>query len=596
MTLLSKSCRGGGGSQIEKAELRADMERAMKLLKPNELQIIRMKYYDGMSVREIADSLNLPYETVKKRHQRSVIKLGRNIMLALALIFILTACVYGVLRYLDVIPPIELWTWPWQGVEIETPVEEPDDDTGTAKVQELRPDDTAGEDRGSEPNIEMTEENSDTEDSADMPPSIFSPEVQEEGADTAPTVMEEYTIVPDHGINMNPKEPVYSLVRKESVENEEYSLTLEDAYYINHKLTVTVRLFLKNDTIDNWIKIGEKFHVVSVAYRDNLWKYSLSESRDLDMHTQLLICYFENVLPQDIGKKIENMSLQFNGGDRISFDMVSVEQESVRTYPYQLEEFGGILAVPKLEDGELIIAIYPLDDEDDIQIVPGLVRDVGGSSAEKDVTVTGEDGTALTGECIRYRPWGEETYFQWNFGKAKPGRYTLNIPWIYMKADMPEINIPVNPLMNSWEDKKYQFPGGSIGLKDCAPIYEKPEGLDGGFWTDTYPAIKYWRLSFQYDSVHPQCPVVGFYGLSCEMERYPTDIGSNREDWDYYKFDYRMTMISNDIKNGIWESVLGANLDLVNPENTNIYFAQRGAISFLWDQSFEIPFIVEENN
>ena len=52
--------------------MRADMERAMKSLKPQELQIIRMKYYDGMSVREIADSLNLPYETVKKRHQRSV--------------------------------------------------------------------------------------------------------------------------------------------------------------------------------------------------------------------------------------------------------------------------------------------------------------------------------------------------------------------------------------------------------------------------------------------------------------------------------------------------------------------------------------------
>lgn len=49
----------------------------MKLLNPNELQIIRMKYYDGMSVQEIADSLNLPYETVKKRHQRSVFKLGQ---------------------------------------------------------------------------------------------------------------------------------------------------------------------------------------------------------------------------------------------------------------------------------------------------------------------------------------------------------------------------------------------------------------------------------------------------------------------------------------------------------------------------------------
>lgn len=99
--------------------MRADLERAMESLKPNELQIIRMKYYDGMSVREIADSLNLPYETVKKRHQRSVLKLGQSLTLALVLIFILTACVYGVLRYLDVIPPIGMWTWMWKDIKME---------------------------------------------------------------------------------------------------------------------------------------------------------------------------------------------------------------------------------------------------------------------------------------------------------------------------------------------------------------------------------------------------------------------------------------------------------------------------------------------
>lgn len=85
----------GDDSQIAKAELRTDIERAMKFLKPNELQVIRMKYYDGMSVREIAESLDLPYETVKKRHQRSILKLGKSLMITLVLIFILTACVYG---------------------------------------------------------------------------------------------------------------------------------------------------------------------------------------------------------------------------------------------------------------------------------------------------------------------------------------------------------------------------------------------------------------------------------------------------------------------------------------------------------------------
>ncbi len=583
--------------QFEQAELRTDMEQAMRALKPNELQIIRMKYYEGMSVREIADSLDLPYETVKKRHLRSVRKLGQNLMLALVLIFILTACVYGVLRYLDVIPPIRLWPWPWQGIEIDGPEEEPDDDTVTGGVQELRLDDTAGEGRESEPEpfAELTEEPF-TVNSMDMPPSQARPEIQEEGMGREPAVWEEYAIVPDYGINRNPKEPVYSLKEKEVVENEKCILTLEEAYYINRELTVTVRISLKDDTINNWRGDISDFYVESVTYRDNIWQKNRELSRSVDSHTELSSNYFENVLIQNPEQKIENLSIQFSGGGRISFDMVSVEQENVTEYPHQTGEFGGILAAPRLEGGDLIIGIHPLDDEDGIQIVPGLVRDVGGSAPEKSVTVTGEDGTALEGECIRYRPWGEETYFEWNFGKAKPGRYTLNIPYVYMKADMPKLNIPINLLENSWEDKRYTFPGGSIRIWDCTPIYEKPEGLDDRLWTNSFLTMRNWRLCLRYDSVYPNCPVTGFYGLSCRMERYPADVGSNSEGSDYFVWDYRMTEISNDIENGVLESVLGVNLELVNPENTNIIFSEDGAISFRWNRSFEIPFVLEENN
>ena len=42
---------------------RLDLEAALQSLKPEEFDIIRMKYYDGMTIKEIADSLNLPYET-----------------------------------------------------------------------------------------------------------------------------------------------------------------------------------------------------------------------------------------------------------------------------------------------------------------------------------------------------------------------------------------------------------------------------------------------------------------------------------------------------------------------------------------------------
>ena len=85
---------------------RLDLEAALQALKPEEFDIIRMKYYDGMTIKEIADSLNLPYEAVKKRHQRSLTKLQKalTIGLILALIAALAACAYVVLRYFGIVP------------------------------------------------------------------------------------------------------------------------------------------------------------------------------------------------------------------------------------------------------------------------------------------------------------------------------------------------------------------------------------------------------------------------------------------------------------------------------------------------------------
>ena len=85
---------------------RLDLEAALKSLKPEEFDIIRMKYYDGMTIKEIADSLNLSYETVKKRHQRSLTKLQKalTIGLILAAIAALAACAYVVLRYFGIVP------------------------------------------------------------------------------------------------------------------------------------------------------------------------------------------------------------------------------------------------------------------------------------------------------------------------------------------------------------------------------------------------------------------------------------------------------------------------------------------------------------
>ena len=84
-----------------------DLEAAMASLDPDEFELIRMKYYNGMTIREIAEQMNLPYETVKKRHQRSIAKLRRCLtltLIVLAIAAVLSACAYLILRHFGIIP------------------------------------------------------------------------------------------------------------------------------------------------------------------------------------------------------------------------------------------------------------------------------------------------------------------------------------------------------------------------------------------------------------------------------------------------------------------------------------------------------------
>lgn len=84
-----------------------DVEHAISQLSETDRQIIRMKYYGGMSLSEIAKSLHIPYETVKKRHTRSIKSLRRLLLtiLVIATLLILAACgVIKLLRHFSVLP------------------------------------------------------------------------------------------------------------------------------------------------------------------------------------------------------------------------------------------------------------------------------------------------------------------------------------------------------------------------------------------------------------------------------------------------------------------------------------------------------------
>ncbi|MCI8513566.1 MAG: sigma-70 family RNA polymerase sigma factor [Lachnospiraceae bacterium] len=68
-----------------------DLEEILSRLEPLDGAILRMKYYGGLSFKEIAAQMKLPYETVKKRGQRSIKKLLKILLLGL-LLAVLAGC------------------------------------------------------------------------------------------------------------------------------------------------------------------------------------------------------------------------------------------------------------------------------------------------------------------------------------------------------------------------------------------------------------------------------------------------------------------------------------------------------------------------
>ena len=64
----------------DKAELLAiEYLKALKKLTKSDLEIIELKYRFGLSINEIAIKLSLNNESAKKRHQRAIAKLRKDL-------------------------------------------------------------------------------------------------------------------------------------------------------------------------------------------------------------------------------------------------------------------------------------------------------------------------------------------------------------------------------------------------------------------------------------------------------------------------------------------------------------------------------------
>lgn len=98
-------------TQDDTAEKKEKVEAAMQQLSESDRQILRMHYYDGLSYGEIAEELDIKYETVKKRGLRGKQKLLYLILLGL-LLFGITACTTIVMKTYDILPEwVPFYDW-----------------------------------------------------------------------------------------------------------------------------------------------------------------------------------------------------------------------------------------------------------------------------------------------------------------------------------------------------------------------------------------------------------------------------------------------------------------------------------------------------
>lgn len=353
----------------EEADRRADLEAALRTLDVTDAEIIRQKYYGGRTFREIAEALGLPYETVKKRHQRSLKKLLKAMTLSLLLALLLSllaACAYFVLRY--------------------------------------------------------------------------------------------FGIVPGYGVSTDEVRGVYVLEETAVVEGEDYTLSVTDGWWNGGLLTLHYTLTQPQDGAPPELTL----ELDGLADAETLGE---SITR-VDARTQHGERYLRAELPRGT---TDALTLTLTG----AAEDVALTLRRAAEIPYEdagyfalTEAEGGLLAVPRREDGRLLVAIYPLN-EGDFVTDAGLTLAFGAREA---VTLTASDGSVYRGEAVGWHPFGSESYYDWDFGDVPAGAYTLRVPYVYQR--LARYDSPIGgaaerlsfPLAAGAEETELALPFGTLRL------------------------------------------------------------------------------------------------------------------------------------
>lgn len=419
------------GDAIGNMDEKLDLEKALGTLKPEDAEIIRMKYYDGMTVQEIADSLKLPYETVKKRHQRSLGKMRLALILALLLgLALLTACAFGILRHLGIIPGF--------GV-VDT------SDPSTQGPEEKEPAVGLGE----EEQVKEPEEESKQEPLA-----------------------------------------VYGLTEAVTVENETGIYTLEKGFWANGAIRLEGSIRCKDgetDTMVLLLKYGEEVQPCPSVWtpREYGWDF-IADGDGIELAE-------ENRGRLEITLVLEETEIELV--------FCPAEPDSLEGYSYKMGDKGGILALPRWEEGHFLVEIYPIPLEEyaiSFDLVTGSFLKQNDRLSTEVVELLDASGKRWMGEPLPSGGRNLGGLRTWDFGEMEPGEYTLRIPYLLLERPAESCTvIPIDLEKCRFAEEEYQVAGGRIRVTDCRKLEVTPGEV---IWEGEYAreGFSYWLVTMEY--------------------------------------------------------------------------------------------------
>lgn len=497
-----------------RAEQREELESALRALDPLDEQIIRMKYYGGMTAREIAEQLDLPYETVKKRHQRGLKKMKRALTIGLviaAIAALLAACGYVVLRY--------------------------------------------------------------------------------------------FGVLPGYGVGTDPECAFYVLETAEAMHTERFDLTVTEAWWNEGVLTLDADLgFADTEANRNPQPQADGTSVMvfapvvpnpEAAGGGSGWSLLRTIVLDSDADATTRVRYVFAGSPQRADDL--ELTLTAEGGEaKLVLNASDGAMTPEEAGFCAMTEEGGLLAIPRIENGELIVSIYPLNIgqfRTNVSLTMGLWEGFGGPSVP--VTVTTPEGEVRTGRAVGYNPYSYSDYLDWNFGPADPGEFVLTVPYVYQTPAESRI-LEWELLLSDLTELEAQIPGGSLTFSRLAPAEYAGRIFCGEeariFPEEQYGAYDWWTLEVQWSLGDPDrtlamaVPTLSYAGPPAQLaDGMYADAGLVPRSRDAADD----TGTAFHVPDGY---VLYAN----DPAAAMVLRLDTANICYRWDQEFELTFTVGE--